>query len=104
MRVVAGSIWLTAALAGSCLPGCQGLARQARYPPDPIFVLKKPVEAKPETAAPVAVVAAEPEPPAVPPAVVAARQAPGSQPAAHSAPPSQPEEHRVGYPPGQGSR
>jgi hypothetical protein len=99
MRPVPGCIWLTAALAGSCLLGCQGLGRHAPYPPDPIFVLKKPVEAKAEKAAPAAVVAAEPEPPAVPPAVVAARQAPRNQPAVPSAPPGQPEDYRVGYPP-----
>lgn len=81
-------IWLAAMVMASCVVGC----KSADIPADPMFVSRKPVEAKPETAAPVAVVYAEPVLPPDPVMVVI------------SLPPSTPEIAKPGKPSGKPGR
>ena len=61
-------VWLAGMVMTSWVVGC----KSADVPADPMFVSRKPVEAKPETAAPVAVVYAEPVLPPDPVMVVIA--------------------------------
>jgi hypothetical protein len=60
---------LSAVLTGICLTGCKMSSGHA-YPDDPLFVSKKPIEAKAETAPPVKVAYAEPVAPISPLALV----------------------------------
>ena len=48
------------------LTGCKGLFGEHELPDDPLFISRKPVEAKSEQTAPVPVAHAEPTPPANP--------------------------------------
>jgi hypothetical protein len=49
-------IWLVAVLVGCWATGC----KSPELPADPLFISRKPIEAKPETAAPVALAYVEP--------------------------------------------
>jgi hypothetical protein len=76
MRRNAAQGLLAAAVLAACLTGCTGNSRQT-YPSDPLFINKKPIEAKVDNAAPTAVAQLEPAVPQVPALVVAAtRRAP----------------------------
>jgi hypothetical protein len=97
MRPVLIASLLALALTTSVV-GCRTVSRGPSYPADPLFAIKKPQIARAPDAAPAAVAWASPEVPAVPPVILAARQAPRSP---TNSPDSLPEhnEYRVGYPP-----
>jgi hypothetical protein len=63
-------VCLMAALAAASLSGCT--ASGPAYPPDPLFLSKKPIETAVENAASPAVPQQAPAVPAIPPAVLAA--------------------------------
>ncbi len=70
--------WLLCALlAGTCLAGCKTSSGHA-YPDDPLFVSKKPIEAKAETAPPTRVASADPVAPTLPFALAARPRSPGN--------------------------
>ena len=73
MRRHIRAAWLVAALAATGAAGCQDTAGHT-YPADPLFAGKKPIEAKSENTAPVAVVCQEPAIPPVPARVLATYQ------------------------------
>jgi len=102
MRFFLLRICLQSALLAGCLVGCQSTPKAPPYPADPLFVSKKPQEAKTENADPVLVADAAPDEPPVPAAVLAARQAPRGP---VTRPGFLPEtgEYRVGYPPAASS-
>jgi hypothetical protein len=102
MQPYRARIWLNAVFLCSCLLGCRSTSKAPPYPADPLFVIRKPEEAKAENAAPLVVVNATPEMPAVPAAVLAARQPPPG-PATRPGFLPQPGEYRVGYPPNSSS-
>lgn len=83
--------WFAAALAGSLLLGCERAAVKPSYPPDPLFLTKKPVAGKVDRAQPL-LGYSEPAVPPLPPAALASapRKAgppvPGDQRAASPAP------------------
>jgi hypothetical protein len=57
---------LAAVLLVICLAGCRGLFATQGPPDDPLFLDKKPLESKAQSAPPVAVAYSEPAPPANP--------------------------------------
>jgi hypothetical protein len=73
MRRHVARLWLAAALAGACLPGCWGAAHYT-YPADPLFASRRPIEAQAETGPPAAVAYSEPAVPPVPGIVLAIAQ------------------------------
>jgi hypothetical protein len=91
MRRIAAGACLAAVLAA--VAGCPGSSGQT-YPADPLFVNKKPVEAKAENAAPVPVVQLEPSVPAVPAMVVAATRRGDAVPGPAATAP-RPSQHRA---------
>ena len=95
MRPFTARIAVTAFLCAGGLTGCHGLARHPSYPADPLFVIKKPLEAKAEIAPPALVARAEPEIPQVPATVLAVRRSATER----SGPLPSSGEHRVAYPP-----
>jgi hypothetical protein len=62
--------WLAVALGMTFLVGCERAAVRQPYPPDPLFLSRKPVAGKVETAQPV-LACSEPAVPPLPPAAVA---------------------------------
>ena len=66
-------VWLAAAVAGLCLPGCKSTPAPHPYPNDPLLISKRPVEATAETARPTAVVKREPRVPPMPSEAVVSR-------------------------------
>ncbi len=76
-------VWLMAIAMVSCASGC----KSPGIPADPMFISRKPVEAKPETAAPVALVYAEPVLPPDPVVIVIAPPASSGDVALPAKPP-----------------
>jgi hypothetical protein len=70
VRRRSGRSWLAAALAGCLLLGCERAAVRPSYPPDPLFLSKKPVPGKAESAQP-ALAYNEPAAPPLPPTALA---------------------------------
>jgi hypothetical protein len=70
VRRQCGRSWLAAALAGSLLLGCERAAVRAPYPPDPLFLTKKPVQGKVESVRP-ELAYNEPAAPPLPPTALA---------------------------------
>src|SRR5262245_27066911 len=68
--------WAGALLMALNLAGCHSGPREHPYPPDPLFVTKKPVEAKAENAPPVTTTVREPVSPPAPPRAVVTRPEP----------------------------
>ena len=81
-------IWLMAIGMATCGIGC----KSAGIPADPMFISRKPVEAKAETAGPVAVVYAEP---VLPPDPVMVVVAPPASPTDISHLPAKPSEKKA---------
>src|SRR5262249_14308005 len=71
---------LSAVLIVGCLAGCKGLFGSQGPPPDPLFLDRKPLEAKAVAAPPLTLAHSEPQPPANPCLATASRsrQVPGT--------------------------
>jgi hypothetical protein len=65
--------WLSALLVALNLAGCKSATGTHTYPPDPLFLLKKPLEARAENAPPMTLVSAESVSPPLPYRLVVAR-------------------------------
>ena len=101
MRPVLTSSCLTTLLLSGLVLGCRTASNGPPYPADPLFAIKKPQIAKAADAPALAAADATPQVPAVPTAILAARQTPHS-PATQPAYLPEQGEYRVGYPPGPG--
>jgi hypothetical protein len=64
-------VLLPLALWGSLVAGCSWIGKHPPYPPDPLLVSRKPVEAGPEKTAPLLVARTEPTSPEPPATAVA---------------------------------
>lgn len=84
--------WLGALFATVCLTGCKATPSAPPYPPDPLFVSKKPVEGRSAHAPSVTIVAIDSISPPLPPNAVVSRSSPAARrPLPPTPPPVAPE-------------